>query len=46
MNAIKLLISSIVSLIAIMLFIFDDIIVWYEGTIDMLGSLVGSYLAA
>jgi len=46
MNAIKLLISSIVSLIAIILFIYDDLIVWNEGVIVMLGSLAGGYFAA
>jgi uncharacterized protein len=46
MNAIKLLISSVVSLIAITLFIYNDLIAWYEGLIVMLGTLAGGYVAA
>jgi len=46
MNAIKLLISSVVSLIAISLFIYNDLIAWYEGIIVMLGTIVGAYVAA
>ena len=35
-----------VSLIAIALFIYDGVIVWYEGTIILAGSLIGGYVAA
>jgi len=46
MNGIKLLISSVVSLIAVAVFILDDVIAWYEGAMVLLGSLAGGYLAA
>ena len=46
MNGLKLLVSSTVSLIAIALFIYHDAIAWYEGSIVLLGALVGGYVAA
>jgi len=46
MNGLKLLISSAVSLIAIALFIYDDKIAWYQGTVVLLGTLAGGYVAA
>ena len=46
MNGLKLLVSSSVSLIAIALFIYDGVIAWYEGTIVLLGTLAGGYVAA
>ena len=46
MNGIKLLVSSAVSLIAIALFVFNDAIAWYEGTVVLCGTLAGGYLAA
>jgi len=46
MNGIKLLISSVVSLIAIVIFIVDGVIAWYEGSMVLLGALAGGYLAA
>ncbi|MCU7844505.1 MAG: sulfite exporter TauE/SafE family protein [Candidatus Thiodiazotropha sp. (ex Monitilora ramsayi)] len=46
MNGLKLLISSVVSLIAIVLFIYDGAIAWYEGIVVMLGTLAGGYVAA
>lgn len=46
MNGIKLLVSSSVSLIAIVLFIYDGVIAWYEGTIVLVGTLAGGYMAA
>lgn len=46
MNGLKLLVSSTVSLIAIILFIYNDVIAWYEGTIVLLGTLAGGYVAA
>jgi uncharacterized membrane protein YfcA len=46
MNGLKLLVSSTVSLIAIALFIYEGTIAWYEGTIVLLGTLAGGYVAA
>ena len=46
MNGMKLLISSVVSLIAIALFAYDGVIAWYEGTIVLVGTLFGGYVAA
>jgi len=46
MNGLKLLVSSTVSLIAITLFIYNDIIAWFEGTIVLCGTLVGGYVSA
>ena len=34
------------SLIAIALFIYHDVIAWYEGTIVLIGSLAGGYVSA
>ncbi len=46
MNGLKLLISTAVSLIAIVVFMVNGIIVWYEGTVVLLGTLVGGYASA
>ncbi len=46
MNAMKLLISSTVSIIAVILFIFDGVIAWQEGGAVLIGTLLGGYLAA
>lgn len=46
MNGIKLLVSSCVSLIAIVLFIIDGVIDWYSGMIVLVGTLAGGYYAA
>ena len=46
MNGLKLLISTTVSLIAIVLFIYNGVIAWYEGSIVLCGTLAGGYLAA
>lgn len=46
MNGLKLLVSSVVSLIAIALFVHGDAITWREGTIVLLGTLAGGYVAA
>lgn len=46
MNGLKLLVSSCVSLIAIGLFIANDVIVWNEGIAVLLGTLAGGYIAA
>jgi len=46
MNGLKLLTSSSVSLAAIALFIYDDVIAWREGVIMLFGTLTGGYIAA
>lgn len=46
MNGLKLLTSSAVSLVAIALFMYEDVIAWGEGAAVLLGSLVGGYVAA
>ena len=46
MNGLKLLISSAVSLVAIALFIYDGVIAWHQGTLVLLGTLTGGYVAA
>lgn len=46
MNGLKLLISTSVSLIAVIIFIFDGSIDWWNGFIVMLGSLLGGYVSA
>jgi uncharacterized protein len=46
MNGLKLLVSTFVSLIAIVLFAIDGVIVWYEGSLLLLGTLAGGYFAA
>lgn len=46
MNGIKLLISSCVSLIAIVIFIVNGSIAWSSGFIVLLGTLSGGYFAA
>ncbi|MCB1894778.1 MAG: sulfite exporter TauE/SafE family protein [Zoogloeaceae bacterium] len=46
MNGLKLVVSTAVSLIAIVLFIANGAIAWYEGTIVLAGTLVGGYAAA
>ncbi|MBF0264179.1 MAG: sulfite exporter TauE/SafE family protein [Gammaproteobacteria bacterium] len=46
MNGLKLLISSIVSLVAVIIFIFNDLLAWYEGTVMLIGSMFGGYIAS
>lgn len=46
MNGLKLLVSSTISLIAIMLFVYSKEIAWHEGISVLLGTLVGGYAAA
>lgn len=46
MNGLKLLTSTCVSLAAIALFIYNGEIVWYEGSIVLIGTLTGGYIAA
>jgi len=46
MNGLKLLVSALVALIAIMVFGVGELIAWREGSIVLLGTLVGGYGAA
>ena len=46
MNGLKLLVSSVVSLVAIALFVYDGVIAWYEGSLVLLGTLLGGFAAA
>lgn len=46
MNGLKLLASTCVSLVAIALFIYNGVIAWFEGSIVLLGTLTGGYIAA
>ncbi|HDY7486061.1 TPA: sulfite exporter TauE/SafE family protein [Vibrio vulnificus] len=46
MNGLKLLISTSVSLIAVVIFIFNGSIDWWNGFVVMLGSVVGGYVSA
>jgi uncharacterized membrane protein YfcA len=46
MNGLKLLISAVVALWAIVVFGAGDLIAWREGGIVMAGTLVGGYSAA
>ena len=46
MNGLKLLVSSAVSLVAIVLFVVDGAIAWYEGTLVLIGTMAGGYYAA
>lgn len=46
MNGVKLLTSSAVSLIAILLFVVEGAIAWSEGLLVLLGTLAGGYFAA
>ncbi len=46
MNGLKLLVSSVVSLIAIVLFIIDGTIAWSQGSVVLVGTLAGGYVAA
>lgn len=46
MNGIKLLVSSCVSIIAIVLFVANGAVDWQRGFVVMLGTLVGGYAAA
>jgi uncharacterized membrane protein YfcA len=46
MNGMKLLVSSVISLIAILLFVLDGAIAWYQGGVVLLGTLLGGYVAA
>ena len=46
MNGLKLLTSTCVSLAAIALFIYNGKIAWLEGSIVLLGTMTGGYIAA
>ena len=46
MNGLKLLTSACVSLIAIVLFIKNGAIAWFEGSVVLFGTLPGGYIAA
>ena len=46
MNGLKLLISSAVSLIAIALFIHQEVIAWQQGLAVLLGTFAGGYASA
>ena len=46
MNGLKLLASTCVSLAAIALFIYSGEIAWIEGSIVLLGTMTGGYIAA
>ena len=46
MNGLKLLVSSVVSLVAIALFIADGAIAWFAGSVVLVGTLLGGYGAA
>ncbi|MBT0114449.1 sulfite exporter TauE/SafE family protein [Vibrio alginolyticus] len=46
MNGLKLLVSTCVSLIAIVIFVANGSIDWHTGSVVLVGTLVGGYLAA
>ena len=46
MNGLKLLVSAFVSILAIVLFGVGDLIAWRQGTIVLIGTMVGGYAAA
>ena len=46
MNGLKLLISAIVSMTAIVIFIYDGLIDWSSGAAVMLGTVIGGFIAA
>ena len=46
MNGLKLVVSSAISLAAIFLFILNDSIAWVEGSVVLVGTLLGGYYSA
>ncbi len=46
MNGMKLVVSSSVSFVAIVLFVFSDSIAWVEGGVVLVGTLIGGYYSA
>ncbi len=45
MNGLKLLMSSLVSLAAIVLFVYAGVIEWHQGTLVLFGTLCGGFVA-
>jgi uncharacterized membrane protein YfcA len=45
MNGLKLLFSTTISLCAIVLFLFNDLVAWRETSAVLVGTLIGGYLA-
>lgn len=46
MNGLKLLVSTCISLVAVALFIYNGVIAWYQGSVVLLGTVSGAYVAA
>lgn len=46
MNGLKLWISSVIALVAVVRFAFDGAIVWFEGTVALLGVVIGGFAGA
>ena len=46
MNGLKLLVSALVSILAIVVFGVGDLIAWREGAIVLVGTLIGGYAVA
>ncbi|MBE1286237.1 MAG: TSUP family transporter [Alteromonadaceae bacterium] len=46
MNGLKLLVSVTVSLSALVVFVWQDMIAWYLGSVLLIGNMAGAYLAA
>ncbi|RYE84545.1 MAG: sulfite exporter TauE/SafE family protein [Hyphomicrobiales bacterium] len=46
MNGLKLWISSVVAVVAVVRFVFDGSIDWYHGSIALVGVTIGGYAAA
>ncbi len=46
MNGIKLLVSTMVSIFALVIFVYEDMLAWYLGTILLLGNMLGAYVSA
>ncbi|MDB5507164.1 MAG: permease [Devosia sp.] len=46
MNGLKLWMSSVVALVATIRFAIEDAIVWYQGSIALVGVVTGAYVAA
>jgi uncharacterized membrane protein YfcA len=46
MNGLKLIISVTVSLSALIVFVWQDMIAWYLGSVLLIGNMLGAYIAA
>ena len=46
MNGMKLWLSSVISIFSIIVFIANDAIAWYAGSIVLVGSIIGTYFAS